>query len=634
MKWGARLGAVATVLGALAIAASGASAVVVIQPNGQRVSVALQQGVSAASIPGSIAARNAVQHTGALPSPNGNLDYHGGPVVRSIAPYVIYWTPGGESISPTVSGLINRWFADLATDSGGSSNVFGVDRQFTDAAGFADYKQTFSSSQALVDTQAYPTTGNCTTTNVAYPTCLTDAQVQAEVARFVTANGLPNDGSTSTSELTSSAADYYLVLPTDVNVCLTSTGCANNAFCAWHGSFTSSGSNLLYATIPLLPTVLGSGPGKGCQSDGNTQVQEPNGNGTADIALKYISHEQSETITDPLLNAWWNSNTGNEDGDECNSLGSHADAFTPTLGGSAAAGTLFNQLINGHEYYIQSEWSNGNVDCEMRPSQGTITAGLTPSAGPNPVGAPVTLTPTGSSTNGYSSVTVDYGDGTTSFDHSGSLPASLPHAYSHAGVYTATITAVDPMGNLAQGSSAQFTVGSPPTASFKFSPSSAANGIKVSFDGSGSTDPDSGVALRSFAYNFGDGSTGTGATATHTYSKPGTYNVTLAVVNSIGLMSITSHSVTVVQAKITHAKITHKTRKGAIIVVTVNAPGKLSGVGKSKSVSAPGTYKLKFRLSKAQLHKLAGAGHLIVKLKLKFTPVAGSAFTQKIKLKF
>jgi PKD repeat protein len=619
---------------ALAVAASSASAVVVVQPNGQRVSVALQQGISAVSIPGSIAARNAAQAGGALPSANGNLDYHGGPVVQSMAPYVIYWTPGGETISPTVSGLINRWFADLATDSGGSSNVFGVDRQFTDGAGFADYKQTFSSSQALVDTQAYPTTGNCTFTNVAYPTCLTNAQVQAEVARFVAANSLPSDGSTSNSELNSPAADYYVVLPTDVNVCLTSTGCAHNAFCAWHGAFTSSGNNLLYAAIPLLPTVLGSGPGKGCQGDGNTQVQDPNGNGTADIALKYISHEQSETTTDPLLNAWWNSNTGNEDGDQCNSIGNHADAFTPTLGGSAAAGTLFNQLINGHEYYIQSEWSNGDIDCKMRPTPGTIIAGLTPPSGATPVGSPVTLTPTGSSSNGYSSFTVDYGDGTTSFSGSGAAPGALSHTYSHAGVYTAKITIVDQMGNVATGTSAQFIVGSPPNASFTISPASAPNGVSVSFDGSGSTDPDSGVTLTTFTYNFGDGSTGSGPNPTHTYSNPGTYTVTLAVVNSLGLMSITSHSITVTQAKITKVKIKHKTATGATIVVTVNAPGKLSGVGKTKSVSGPGSYQLKFKLSKTQLHKLASAGHLNVTLKLSFKPSAGSAFTQKIKLKF
>jgi PKD repeat protein len=637
MKVGRKLVLLGALLGALCALAPSAGAWLVRKSNGHLLSIAVARGVNPASVPGSFAASTSGQAAAPF-STADNLTYHGGPVVRSVAPYLIYWTGGETALTTTSQSLMTRYFTDMAHDSGMSDDIYAVDRQFTDGTGFADYKQTFAAgSQALVDTQPYPTTGNCT--NATLPTCLTDGQLQAEVRRVVAAEGWPEDGSSSTT-LPDNAPLYFVMVPPDVNVCFGSQ-CATNVFCAYHSALTdgTTGNAVLYAAIP---TYLAANSPKSCQGDGNAQVQTPNGDQVGDVAIKYISHEFSETVTDPLPGSgWFHGTTGREDGDQCNFTGSYnpaggsnPNAFTPPLGGTAGSGTLYNQLVNANQYYVQSEWSNGDGNCELQPSAGAITAGLNPPSGATPVGAPVSLTPTGSSTNGYSSVTVDFGDGTTRFDNSGSAPAPLSHTYSHAGVYTAKISAVDPMGNLAKGSSAQFTVGSPPTASFKFSPSSAPNGVKVSFDGSASTDPDSGVALMSFAYNFGDGSTGTGATATHTYSKPGTYNVTLAVVNSLGLMSIASHSITVVQAKITHAKITHKTRKGAIIVVTVNAPGKLSGVGKSKSVSGPGTYKLKFKLSKAQLHKLASAGHLLVKLKLKFTPVAGSAFTQKIKLKF
>ena len=95
----------------------------------------------------------------------------------------------------------------------------------------------------------------------------------------------------------------------------------------------------------------------------------------ADVALKYLSHEDNETITDPLGTAWWDSASGNENGDNCNSYGASVDpshgpnpnAFLPALGGSAPAGTLFDQLINGDRYYVQSEWSNGDANCEMAP---------------------------------------------------------------------------------------------------------------------------------------------------------------------------------------------------------------------------------------------------------------------------
>jgi hypothetical protein len=72
----------------------------------------------------------------------------------------------------------------------------------------------------------------------------------------------------------------------------------------------------------------------------------------ADTAATAASHELTEAITDPLLNAWFTS-TGEEIGDLC--------AFN--YGVNTWDRGKANQSWNGHFYELQQEYDNHNGSC-------------------------------------------------------------------------------------------------------------------------------------------------------------------------------------------------------------------------------------------------------------------------------
>jgi PKD repeat protein len=133
----------------------------------------------------------------------------------------------------------------------------------------------------------------------------------------------------------------------------------------------------------------------------------------------------------------------------------------------------------------------------------------------------------------------EFGNGATG---TGSTAA---HTYTAAGTYTVTLTVTDDDGATAQ-TTATVTVTEPPanvapTAAFTV----AADGLDVSVDGTGSSEPDGSIA--SYAWDFGDGETGTGATADHSYAAAGTYTVTLTVTDDDGATGVATESVTVTE---------------------------------------------------------------------------------------
>jgi PKD repeat protein len=377
-----------------------------------------------------------------------------GPVMHSATTHVIYWDPNKE-FTTTTKGIVDGFFGNVAQDSGLPTNVFAIAGQYTDSTGHAAYSST--SAAPKTDTEKYPT-GECTAPNgffadpgPPYSECLLDEQLQAELSRFVTAEKLP----VGPTQL------YFLLLPHKVATCFEEEvefepgvfeqACSNNVFCAYHSYIEPATANeIIYADIPF--SLLDSGDAKGCQDDGHATLQQPNpdnaaGKNTetrfADVALKYISHEYIEAVTDPLVNeatAWVDAH-GEEIGDKCNGvdgpsngIGRDPNSFLPVLGGSAAEGTLFNQEIDESHYYLQSEWDNAGKACLMKPLNLGAGSFAVPSA---TAGSPVGFTGSATDPYGHLDPTWAFGDGVSAEG------VSPTHTYGAAGEYTVTMTPRD-----------------------------------------------------------------------------------------------------------------------------------------------------------------------------------------------
>lgn len=367
-----------------------------------------------------------------VPTGSPPLLFHGGPVMTSDEAFAIFWAPSGFSFPSGYEAAISEYLENVAADSGLTTNVYSVGAQYEGSNGHASYEDTFGGS--VVDTHAYPATGTCPAYSglhgVEYTVCLSNAKIEAEVHTVRAEQGWP----------TGIQAEYYVVLPPQVGSCFGTTagsGCFDKEFCAYH-SFGES-PTVVFANIsysPGDPSACGVG-------------EYPNGhaNGNVDDTLSGLSHEANESITDPLLNAWFDKK-GFEDGDQCRNS---SDDYGPPLGGSA--GSLFNESIGSGHYFLQQEWSNDIEDCAQRvgPAKPVIANPGTPAPGQL-----VEFNGSGSlaGDGGIVSFKWEFGDAGTG---SGVHPL---HAYAVPGVYTVTLTLTDD-GGFTYSTSREITVVAP-----------------------------------------------------------------------------------------------------------------------------------------------------------------------------
>jgi len=138
------------------------------------------------------------------------------------------------------------------------------------------------------------------------------------------------------------------------------------------------------------------------------------------------------------------------------------------------------------------------------------------------------------------SASVNYGDGSSGPLTLNGKAFSLAHTYASVGTYTVTVTVSD--GSASGTKSQTVRVRARPVAAVN-GPFTSNEGSAVAMSAAASTDADG--TIQSYAWNFGDGSTGSGASVSHTYAQDGVYTVSLTVTDNDGLTGSASTTATV-----------------------------------------------------------------------------------------
>jgi hypothetical protein len=255
------------------------------------------------------------------------LLYHGGPVMRAPVNYAIFWQPAGTTAFPPayISG-IQRYFENI-----GGTPFYEILTQFGDTTG-APVPNAASFGGLWMDTNAFP--GGHTG---AVGSEVTNGDLQQAITDAIAANPSWQGPGLSTM--------YFVYLPQGIAQCFNATSCFainsdpsysdpdNDDYCAYHTYFNG---DTIYASMPYTASSTFCG----------SAAVYPNGR-DIDLVLSPTSHEMFEANTDPLLNAWYDTDgLSGENGDKC--------AYN--YGYVAPNGV--NLTLGGDPYQMQVEWSN------------------------------------------------------------------------------------------------------------------------------------------------------------------------------------------------------------------------------------------------------------------------------------
>jgi hypothetical protein len=249
----------------------------------------------------------AIQPAGTAAVSTGNgINYYGGPIMSgTVNLYYIWYGNWSGSSTP---GILNDWGNSLS-----NSPIYRVNTTYSDNTG-----ATVSGSTRLAGS---------TSPGYTHGTNLGDGDIWSIVNDALSAGKLPVD----------SNGVYFVLTSPDINE--TSGFCTQ--YCGWHTANYRNNTPIKYSFI--------GGPSRCNGSCGGGGVT-PNGDSNADNMASIMFHELSESVSDPLINAW--SGPNGENGDMC------AWNFGPTY--KVGNGATANVRIGNRYYLLQQMWLNAN----------------------------------------------------------------------------------------------------------------------------------------------------------------------------------------------------------------------------------------------------------------------------------
>ena len=251
----------------------------------------------------------------------GTITNHGGPVIVNPKVYVIWY---------------GTWGANPCTQTGTTSpSVLNTFLKNVGGSPWYNMNTSYYQDVAGVRTHVTPsvTWGGCTADAGSLGKTLDTTAANSTsqvVASAITSNALPSDAN----------ALYYVLTSSDISVSGFGT-----SFCGYHGYFSQGATNIKYSFVGDA-TKYGASCGVGSIS--------PNSNPAADAMASVIGHELVEAVSDPLLNAWYDSR-GNENADKC------AWIFGTTS--SLPSGAIWNTTLGSSPFLLQQNWIVNGGTC-------------------------------------------------------------------------------------------------------------------------------------------------------------------------------------------------------------------------------------------------------------------------------